>query len=110
MQEIKLGGKTRKLRFSHIAMKTMEEYYSMSFAKIFNEVDVESIDNMGVMIWACMRRFDKTLTIDEVDEWIDDSIEDEETTYEEIGEKIKTVFNNSTLAKQQGGTKNKKGA
>lgn len=112
MIEITLGGKERKLKFSHIAIKTMERHFGMSFQKIFDSVDMESVGNIGVMIWACMKRYDKSLTLEEVEEMLDDALDDEEVTYTELGDIIKEVFQNSTIAKQGGGksTKNKKGA
>ncbi|MFD2704085.1 hypothetical protein [Salibacterium lacus] len=115
MTEITLGGEKRQLRFSHIAMKSMEEHYNMGLARVFKEVDMESIDNMAVMIWACLRRFDKSVSMDDVEIWLDDSIENGETSYEEIGEKIQEVFQNSMLVKQatpesEDKSKNKTGA
>lgn len=112
METINLGGEERQLRFSHIAMKSMEKHYNMGFNKIFKKIDMESMDNMGVMLWACMKRYNKSVTLEQVEEWLDDALEDGDVKYEELGETIKNVFENSTLIKETSGeqSKNKKGA
>lgn len=110
MIEINIGGETRKMRFSHIAIKSLENHYNMPFHEIFKKINVDSIENIGVMLWASLRKYDKSLTLDEVEDWIDDGIDEETLSYEEIGEKIKEVFNQSTLARKGKEEKNKKGA
>ena len=112
MHTINLGGEERQLRFSHIAMKSMEKHYEMGFNKIFKKVDMESMSNMGVMLWACMRRYDTNVKLEDVEIMLDDALEEGLISYDQLGQIIKDVFEESSLAKQgkEAQAKNKKGA
>lgn len=112
MVEIKLGGEVRNMRFSHIAIKSLENHYKIPFHDVFKKVNIDSIENIGVMLWASLRKFEKGLTLDEVEDMLDDDIEDGHLTYGEVGEKIREVFEASTIAQEgkKKQEKNKKGA
>lgn len=100
MIEITLGGEVRQMRFSHLAIKTLENHYKIPFHSIFNVVNIDSIDNIGVMLWASFRKFDKSITLDEVEEMLDDDIDEGKLTYEELGDKVKLAFQNSAIVKE----------
>lgn len=109
MVEIQLGGKPRQLRFSNIAVITLEKHFGMKTQDIFGKVDIESFENLSVMLWACLKRFEASLTLQEVMEMLDDALADEEVTFEEVLQAILDAFQSSSLAKGKQ-TKNKKRA
>jgi hypothetical protein len=110
MIEINIGGEARKMRFSHIAIKTLESHFDLPFHEIFENIHVDSIENIGVMLWASLKKYDKQLTLEEVEDWLDDAIDDEALTYAEVNSKVGKALAESTVFKKAGQEKNKKGA
>jgi Phage tail assembly chaperone protein, TAC len=100
MATIKLGGKERELNFSFASLRAIENYYKKPIGKIFSEnIASESIEALVVMLWACLYKSDKKLTVEKVEELIDDSLENEELTFEDLKNALQEAFNNSVLTK-----------
>lgn len=100
MAEIQLGGQVRSLKFSHIAIKTLETHYGMGLQEIFEKVNLQSIENMGVLLWVCLKRHERSVTLDEVEEWLDDALDSQMLTYEQIASLVKETFEESSMAQQ----------
>jgi hypothetical protein len=98
------------MRFYHIAIKTLENHYKLPFHEIFTKIHVDSIENIGIMLWASLKKYDKSLTLEEVEDWLDDEIENETITYKDVNAKVSEALSNSTVFKKAEPEKNKKGA
>jgi hypothetical protein len=97
---IMLGGKERALRFSFLSLKALETHYGKSISKVFDEeIAKGGLAELTVMLWACLRK--EKLTIGKVDELIDDSIENEEITMEELSERLQSALSESKIIKSQ---------
>jgi hypothetical protein len=100
MTTIKLGGKERELGFFFTSLRALENYYKKPIGKIFSEnIASESIEALVVMLWACLYKYDKKLTVEKIEELIDDSLENEELTFEDLKNALQEAFNNSVLTK-----------
>jgi hypothetical protein len=97
---ISLGGKERELRFSFLSFKALEQHYNKPAQKVFeDELASGKLSDLSVIIWACLRK--EKLTIGKVEELIDESIENEELTLDELGEKLSKAINESKIVKSQ---------
>lgn len=95
--DLRLCGKTYKLKFGHLAIRTIEKHYGMGINQVFKDKDMESVETLSVFLYASMKKLNKAITIDEVDELIDDAIDNDEITYEELANAIKEVTENSKI-------------
>jgi hypothetical protein len=95
---ISLGGKERELRFSFLSFKALEQHYNKPAQKVFEEeMSSGKLSDLSVIIWACLRK--EKLTIAKVDDLIDEAIESEEITLEELSEKLSKAVSESKIAK-----------
>jgi Phage tail assembly chaperone protein, TAC len=100
MATIKLGGKERELKFAFSSLRALEQYYKKPVGKVFSEnIASESLEALVVMLWACLYKSDKKLTVEKVEELIDESLENEELTFEDLKNALQEAFNNSVLTK-----------
>lgn len=95
---ISLGGQEREMRFSFLSFKALEQHYNKPAQKVFEE-EMKSgrISDIAVIIWACLRK--EKLSVAKVEELIDDAIENEELTFEELSEKLTKAITESKMAK-----------
>jgi hypothetical protein len=102
MTTIKLGGKERELKFSFSSLRALENHYKKPIDKIFSENFANvSLEILVVMLWACLRKADKRLTVEKVEELIDESLENEELTFEDLKNALLEAFNNSVFTKMK---------
>jgi hypothetical protein len=96
---INLGGKERELRFSFLSFKALEQHYNKPAQKVFEE-EMQSgrISDIAVIIWACLRK--EKLAVGKVEELIDESIENDEITFEELSEKLSKAISESKMVKK----------
>lgn len=95
---ITLGGKERALRFSFLSLKALETHYGKSISKVFEEEVVKGgLNELTVLLWACLRK--EKLTIGKIEELIDNAIEDEEVTMQELSEKLQAALAESKIVK-----------
>ena len=95
---IQLGGKERELRFTYMSMKSLEAHYAKSIQRVFDEDFKDGgLDSVTMLLWACLRK--EKLTVAKIDQLIEDSIENEETTMKDIGDKLKVAIENSKVVK-----------
>lgn len=95
---ISLGGKEREMRFTFLSFKALEQHYNKPAQKVFEE-ELKSgrISDIAVIIWACLRK--EKLTVANVEELIDDAIESEELTFEELTENLTKAITESKMVK-----------
>ncbi|MFU8688480.1 hypothetical protein ACNA6I_01480 [Rossellomorea sp. FS2] len=95
---IQLGGKERELRFTYMSMKSLEAHYGKSIQRVFDEDFKDGgLDSVTMLLWACLRK--EKLTVAKIDQLIEDSIETEEITMKDIGDKLKVAIENSKVVK-----------
>jgi hypothetical protein len=95
---INLGGKEREMRFSFLSFKALEQHYNKPAQKVFEEeMSSGRLSDIAVIIWACLRK--EKLTVAKVEELIDESIENEEITFEELSEKLAKAVSESKMVK-----------
>lgn len=95
---ITLGGKERALRFSFLSLKALEQHYGKSISKVFEEEVVKGgLNELTVLLWACLRK--EKLTIGKIEELIDNAIEDEEITMQELSESLQRALAESKIVK-----------
>lgn len=95
---IQLGGKERELRFTYMSMKSLEAHYAKSIQRVFDEDFKDGgLDSVTMLLWACLRK--EKLTVAKIDQLIEDSIENEEITMKDIGDKLKVAIENSKVVK-----------
>jgi hypothetical protein len=95
---ISLGGKEREMKFSFLSFKALEQHYNKPAQKVFEEEMASGrISDIAIIIWACLRK--EKLTVSKVEELIDDAIETEEITLEELSEKLAKAIGESKMVK-----------
>lgn len=95
---IQLGGKERELRFTYLSMKSLESHYAKSIQRVFDEDFKDGgLDSVTMLLWACLRK--EKLTVAKIDQLIEDSIENEEITMKDIGDKLKVAIEDSKVVK-----------
>lgn len=95
---ITLGGKERALRFSFLSLKALEQHYGKAISKVFEEEVVKGgLSELTVLLWACLRK--EKLTIGKIEELIDNAIEDEEITMQELSESLQQALAESKIVK-----------
>lgn len=95
---IQLGGKERELRFTYMSMKSLEAHYAKSIQRVFDEDFKDGgLDSVTMLLWACLRK--EKLTVAKIDQLIEDSIENEEITMKDIGDKLKVAIEDSKVVK-----------
>ena len=95
---ISLGGKEREMRFSFLSFKALEQHYNKPAQKVFEEEMTSGrLTDIAVIIWACLRK--EKLTVNKVEELIDEAIENEEITFEELSEKLTKAIGESKMVK-----------
>jgi translation elongation factor EF-G len=95
---IQLGGKERTLKFSFLSLKALEQHYGKSISKVFDEeMNKGGLEQLSVLIWACLRK--EKLTLNKIDELIDNAIEDEEIDINELSERLQQALQESKIAK-----------
>lgn len=100
---VTLGGKERELRFSFLSLKSLEQHYGKPVQKVFEEdMAAGGLAQLTVLIWACLRK--EKLSLNKVEELIDDAIEDEEITMEELSTALTSALNDSKIIKAQATT------
>lgn len=100
MVEITLGGKVRSLRFSFKSLRSLEVYYKKPVSKILNEdIANESLENLVVMFYACLKSTEKSITVDKVETLIDDAIENGEISINDLATKLQEALSESTILK-----------
>lgn len=100
MVELTLGGKTYELRFSLKSMRTLEAHYKKPIGKIFKDKDsLESLETLIAFYYACMKSKAKSLTMDKVEDLLDEALENEEITLEELSTKLSEVIDSSSIMK-----------
>lgn len=100
MVEIKLGGKVRELKFTFKSLRSLETHYKKGVSKVFAEnMADESLENLVIMLWACLRATDKKITPDRVEDLLDEALDSGEVTFNELSEKLQEAMESSTLLK-----------
>lgn len=101
MAFIKLDGEQYELKFTYLSLHAIEQHYKQGVFKVFREADLNSLDTINTFIWACLRkeRKLKNKTPFDIAVMIDNSIENEETTLEELAQALEEGFQNSTILK-----------
>lgn len=101
MAFIKLNGEQYELKFSYLSLLAIEKHYKKGVFKVFHESDLNSLETITTFIWACLRKEKKfkNKTPDDIAVLIDDAIEVEDTTLEELADALKDGFENSTILK-----------
>lgn len=95
---ISLGGKEREMRFSFLSFKALEQHYNKPAQKVFEEEMASGrLSDIAVIIWACLRK--EKLSVSKVEELIDEAIESEEITFEELSKKLAEAINASKMVK-----------
>lgn len=95
---ISLGGKEREMRFSFLSFKALEQHYNKPAQKVFEEEMTSGrLSDIAVIIWACLRK--EKLTVAKVEELIDEAIETEEITFEELSQKLSSAISESKMVK-----------
>jgi hypothetical protein len=95
---IQLGGKERTLRFSFLSLKALEQHYNKPIQRVFDEnMKDGGLDSVTALLWACLRK--EKLTMNKIDELIDNAIENEETTMDELNVKLKEAIESSRIVK-----------
>jgi hypothetical protein len=96
MIDIKLGGEVRQLQFSHKAIKALQSHYG---AEEFNQINVNDIQHLDVIIWACLLRYNKGISLDDVEDLISDSLDEGDITYEDLSKAIEKTMKESHVGK-----------
>ena len=97
-----LGGKERTLRFSFLSLKALEQHYGKPIGKVFADNLKEGemmLSDITTFLWACLRK--EKLSVAKIEELIDESIENEELTIEELAQAIQKAVAESKVAKAQ---------
>jgi hypothetical protein len=95
---ISLGGKEREMRFSFLSFKALEQHYNKPAQKVFEEeMSSGRLSDIAVIIWSCLRK--EKLTVGKVEELIDEAIESEEITFEELSGKLTKAISESKMVK-----------
>jgi hypothetical protein len=86
------------MRFSFLSFKALEQHYNKPAQKVFEEEMTSGrLSDIAVIIWACLRK--EKLTVNKVEELIDEAIESEEITFEELSEKLAKAIGESKMVK-----------
>lgn len=95
---INLGGKEREMKFTFLSFKALEQHYNKPVQKVFEE-DLASgrLSDIVVIIWACLRK--EKLTITKIEEMIDEGIDNENFTFEELSDKMAKAISESKMMK-----------
>lgn len=95
---INLGKKEREMKFTFLSFKALEQHYKKPAQKVFEEEMASGhLSDIAVIIWACLRK--EKLTVAKVEELIDDAIEDEDVTFEELSDKLSKAIGESKMMK-----------
>jgi hypothetical protein len=95
---ISLGDKEREMRFSFLSFKALEQHYNKPAQKVFEEeMSSGRLSDIAVIIWACLRK--EKLTVGKVEELIDEAIESDEITFEELSGKLTKAISESKMVK-----------
>lgn len=97
MVPIKLGGEVRQLQFSHKAIKALQQHYG---SEGFSKINVNDIEHLDAIIWACLLRHEKGLMLEDVEDMISDALDEGETTYDELSKAITKAIEESQVAKE----------
>jgi hypothetical protein len=95
---IQMGGKELTLRFSFLSLKALEKHYNKPIQRVFEE-DMKDggLDSVTALLWACLRK--EKLTMNKIDELIDNAIESEEISIDTLNEKLTEAIESSKIAK-----------
>lgn len=100
MVELTLGGKTYEMRFSLKSMRTLEAHYKKPIGKIFTDKDsMESLETLVAFYYACLKPKNKSLTLDKVEDLLDDALDKGDITLDELSKKLGEVIDNSSILK-----------
>jgi hypothetical protein len=110
MNSIILGGKEYELKFTYMAILTLEKVYDRGIGKIFKELDLENVGVLNTLVYACLKRHKAfaTATVDDVALALDNAFEDGELTFEQLAKAIQDAVMNSVIVKQAGQGNEKK--
>lgn len=104
MALITLSGSERELKFTFKSLRALEDYYKQPIAKVFEDKDrQESLENLTVFLWSCLRNKDRSLTFDNVEDLLDESLENGDITFNDLSVKITEALNESVIVKQAKG-------
>jgi hypothetical protein len=81
-----------------LSFKALEQHYNKPAQKVFEEEMASGrLSDIAVIIWACLRK--EKLTVAKVEEFIDEAIENEDITFEELSDKLSKAISESKMMK-----------
>lgn len=109
MAQLKINGKEYEIKFTYMAVLTLEKAFGMGIGKVFKDMDLENIGVLNTFVYACLKRHAdfKTATQEDIAIALDEAFENEDITFEQLAEAIKDAVENSVIVKQGNGKKQK---
>lgn len=103
MATIKLNGKEYGMNFGFKALRSLEKHFGKPVAKLFdNELKSESLEIIAVMYWASLQKNGgKKLTIDDVEDMLDSTLESGENDFEALQAKLDETIRSSRMFKEE---------
>lgn len=104
MAFITLGGKEYELKFTYKSLRAIELHYGKGVFKVFAEEGMDKLETINVFLWACLKREKafKNKNVDDIVDLLDEALESEEVTLQDLTKALETAFTNSTLLKGAG--------
>lgn len=98
--EIELGGKNRTVKINNMTIANAEKQLGKGMMAVLNEG--MSVEALHTLLWLGMRNFERKITLKEVYEMVEDSLDDGSVTFTQLLEFVlDLVMNAMGLAEQE---------
>ena len=98
--EIELGGKNRTVKINNMTIANAEKQLGKGMMAVLNEG--MSVEALHTLLWLGMRNFERKMTLKEVYEMVEDSLDDGSVTFTQLLEFVlDLVMNAMGLAEQE---------
>lgn len=100
---IKLGGKDRALKFNYKTLGALEDYYDLDLESILSKLDGSvRVGTVTVFIWGMLKNKEgwADATITDIEDALDEELENENITLDELGAVLQKALDNSTILKK----------